>query len=143
MFLNKAEVLATRHKVVSMPTRVSRFKNIVQSSEDLIVLCVDNVETRKQLFKECSKGLANPWIDLRCHGRAIAAYARSPKNSLEFMTESLPKEVQEGSDSCQIASDILSRSTQVGNRIVAAIGCQMILNVFRGVPFSTRFEYEF
>ncbi len=96
---------------------------------DAVVSCVDSSDWRKEMFKVLEpKGTM--WIDLRSEGRAIAAYMKSKKNTLETMLATLPDTRERGS--CQNAFELENNVVQIGNRIVAMIGVQMILNYTRG-----------
>jgi molybdopterin/thiamine biosynthesis adenylyltransferase len=93
---------------------------------DCVVLAVDNTKTRRLVFENFPKH----WIDLRSEGREIAAFCKSEKNPKEKMLATLPKEVVSGS--CQRPGDLEKGLVQNGNKIVAAVGVQMILNWSRG-----------
>lgn len=88
----------------------------VPTAYDLIVLCVDNNKARKLVQdSRCD------FIDLRATGRRIAAIPKCPEYA-KFLDND-PNEY-----SCQDKADLDKGWIQLGNRIVAAIGCQMVLN---------------
>lgn len=95
---------------------------------DLVVSCVDSSDWRKEMFTELEKK-NTMWIDLRSEGRALAAYMKCKKNSLEAMLATLPDTKERGS--CQNAFELENNIIQIGNRVVAMIGVQMILNYLR------------
>lgn len=97
---------------------------------DCIVSAVDNTEFRRVLFNYCDDHPSIYWIDLRSEGRTIAAYTKHEKNTLEVMMATIPEEVKEGS--CQRSFELSAGIIQNGNKIVAAIGSQFILNWLRG-----------
>ena len=76
---------------------------------------------------------ANPdkyWIDLRSEGRSIAAFTKNKVNDLDYMLSTLGNEdVNDGS--CQRQWELDNDIIQNGNKIVAAIGAQYVLNYIR------------
>lgn len=83
---------------------------------DLIMVCVDNNKARTLVWDSSFE-----FIDLRATGRKIAAI---PKcwDYYKYLDND-PNEY-----SCQDKADLDKGWIQLGNRIVAAIGCQMVLN---------------
>lgn len=146
LFKEKAEAIGKRYKIAYAPVRIERFSDILKDAEgkedvnDIVVCCVDNAATRATLFNE---DLACNWIDLRSHGRYISMYAKSPKNTKEYLLSTLPKEEDKAEGSCQIKAELDAGIIQCGNRIIANIGVQCILNIIRGDKFATRFAHEF
>ena len=94
----------------------------------IIILCVDNEKTRKLVMDYCYK-TNKEFIDLRATGRRIFALPkqRLQKDSLKFVDEEDNREY-----SCQEKEDKEQGRIQLGNRIVARIGVQMLLNLLRG-----------
>lgn len=127
--------------VMGNATKVTDFKKIV-TKDDIVISCVDNKETREAMFEQLDK-LPNIWIDLRSHGRNIACYVKSKKNTAEAMKKTLPDKVEKGEDSCQLSSDLAAGIVQMGNRIIATIGAQMVLNVLRQEEFTSSYEASF
>ena len=95
---------------------------------DIIILCVDNEKTRKLVMDYCYK-TNKEFIDLRATGRRIFALPkqRLQKDSLKFVDEEDNREY-----SCQEKEDKEQGRIQLGNRIVARIGVQLLLNLLRG-----------
>lgn len=139
IYETKASIMTKRYGVNGIERRMINF-NIPANPNLLIVCCVDNAETRLNIFKNGDK---YDWIDLRCQGKSIAVYTKSERNNYDYMVTTLPKESEEGSGSCQYAADINAGIIQNGNRIVAAIGAQAILNKYRGDSMSSRFLHGF
>lgn len=139
----KAQVIGVRYGFAFAPNKVEDFSFV--GKDDLTVSCVDNAATRAAMFNTLiPKGYK--WIDLRSHGRLIAAYRNSPKNTLEVMLATLPDPKApkvEGSDSCQRSADIAAGRVQNGNQIIAAIGLQLILNALREESGISSFLHEF
>ena len=108
---------------------------------DCIVSAVDNTEFRKVLFNYASEYTDAHWIDLRSEGRTIAAYTKHEKNTLETMMATIPTEVKEGS--CQRDFEMSAGIIQNGNKIIAAIGSQFILNWLRGDSTMSSFSHTF
>lgn len=138
----KAEVLGNRHNIGYMEIFVKNLNDIVSNSNDIIVCCVDNAEFRRHLF-EWQQDHPNFWVDLRSHGRMIVRLSRSEQNDMDYLLGSLPQEEEDGGGSCQRAVDLEKGIIQMGNRIIATIGCQTILNHLRGVTQDSRFYRQF
>lgn len=98
-------------------------------SYDCVVSAVDNTSFRKMLFTWGEFNNKKFWIDLRSEGRSIAAFTSSKQNTLDKMLESMPEDVEEGS--CQREYELAAGIIQNGNKIVAEIGAQLILNWLR------------
>jgi hypothetical protein len=142
LFENKAEVLAARYKIIGHNIKVETVKGLARTDQDIFCICVDNAESRVKFFTELST-MPNPWIDMRSQGRHIALYTKSEKNTLEFMLSTLPNKTEEGAGSCQLKHELDIGKIQLGNRIIAEIGLQALLNIHRKEPMTSRFVHEF
>jgi molybdopterin/thiamine biosynthesis adenylyltransferase len=128
--LNKAQALAKRFKRLGVKAIKDRIKSDKQLKDyDFIVLCVDNDPTRELVIKHCfSKNIE--FLDLRSSGRTVSAFPKLGKASdnLKFI---------DSNDvvcySCQDRNNLLMGRIDEGNKIVALIGVQMMLNKFRGM----------
>jgi molybdopterin/thiamine biosynthesis adenylyltransferase len=128
--LNKAQALARRFKQFGVTPIKDRIKSGKQlKGYDLIVLCVDNDPTREMVIKYCfSKNI--DFLDLRSSGRIISAFPKleNANDNLKFV---------DGNDatcySCQDRDTLLLGRIDKGNKIIALIGVQMILNHLRGM----------
>jgi len=120
----KVESLAARYGFEKIAKRITEAKQL--KDYDLIISCVDNPAFRRLLFTTAEK-MDFYWIDLRSEGKGIAFYSKNKKNTLKKMLATLPKE--DGEDkSCQLEYELEQGIIQQGNKIVAAIGSQMLLN---------------
>jgi molybdopterin/thiamine biosynthesis adenylyltransferase len=138
----KSEILGVRYDMGYKVTRIT--DTDVFGYYDCIVSAVDNSIFRKLLFGYVfsKEGQNVHWIDLRSEGSTIAAFVKSPQNTYESMLATLPEEdTTEGS--CQLGWELNQGIIQNGNKIVAAIGSQYLLNWYRGEfsppSFSMRF----
>lgn len=146
--LLKTDAIKLRYQFLSKPIKVEKFDKLFTAEDNIVVSCVDNWQTRAELFKAHNaldpKIIKNNrWIDLRSHGNQIACYINSPNNTLEKMLATLPKSnapVEEGANSCQNPYDLFIGKIQLGNRIIANIGAQMLLNLTRGTLMGDKFE---
>ena len=95
---------------------------------DVIILCVDNETTRKMVIEYCHKN-DKEFLDLRANGSRIFAMPKEKtlQENLKFVDSKDMKEY-----SCQDKSDLEKGRIQLGNRIIAIIGTQMLLNIWRG-----------
>jgi molybdopterin/thiamine biosynthesis adenylyltransferase len=144
LFQHKADVVSARWGFEGFTMRVSDFNEIIDSDHDVIICCVDNPETRRTLYSQLKDSPAF-WIDLRSHGRHIAMYTKSDRNTPETMEETLPAPDMEeqGAGSCQRQADLDAGIIQYGNRIIAAVGVQGLINHLRGEAQTSRFTREF
>ena len=128
--LNKAQALARRFNQFGVTPIKDRIKSGKQlKGYDFIILCVDNDPTREMVIKHCfSKNI--DFLDLRSSGRTISAFPKLEKASdnLKFV---------DGNDatcySCQDRNNLLMGRIDKGNKIIALIGVQMVLNHLRGM----------
>lgn len=139
---SKAEILGNRYGITYAETNVDDLSYVTNDHRDIIVCCVDNADFRIHLF-EWQTTHNNFWIDLRSEGRVIVRLCRDDKNDLDYLKATLPSEENQGSGSCQHPADIERGIIQMGNRIVATVGCQTILNHIRGDSQDSRFTRQF
>ena len=136
----KAEVIGFRNE---WDFTTERIKDESQLNDfDLIVSAVDNNIFRSLLFKWANKNPEKDWIDLRSEGRSIAYFTKHKKNTLEKMLKSIEGAV-ENNGSCQLPYELNRNIIQQGNKIVANIGSQLILNLIRGDYNSHQFIGRF
>ena len=138
----KAKVLGERHSIPYMEMFVENVADIISTEHDIVVCCVDNAKFRSHLY-EWQTGVSNFWVDLRSHGRIVVRICRDKKNNLDYLMSTLPEEEEDGDGSCQRAIDLEKGIIQMGNRVIATIGCQTILNYLRGVAQDSRFTRQF
>ena len=111
---------------------------------DVVVCGVDNRKFRELLFRHMHNNPAKHWIDMRAEGRAIAIYADGPKNNLETMLATLgDPTTDDATTSCQLEYELSAGVVQLGNRIIADIGAQFLLNLVRGETNPTSFNRRF
>lgn len=137
---NKAEILGDRYDMIYKSKFV---KNPKEFDTYNIVICgVDNRDFRAMLFKYMDEHPDKQWIDLRSEGRVVAAFTKNVKNTLDVLMETLPANSTESS-SCQLEFELSSGIIQLGNRIIANIGAQYLLNLVRSEPNPPKFVYRF
>jgi len=128
--LNKAQALAKRFKQFGITAISKRIKTASQlKGYDFVVLCVDNDITRELVINYAfSRNI--DFLDLRADGRRISAFPKMPAK------EDNLKLIDTGDATCYSCQDTASlRAGRIdkGNRIVAIIGVQMLLNHLRGL----------
>ena len=122
----KAESLANRYFFKAQVKKVQTAEDL--AGFDLIILAVDNSLVRKLVFETCEiSGV--PWIDLRCNERNIGYYVKSKENTLEKMLTTIGSTDEKGS--CQRPVDIEKNQIHYACIIIAAYGCQCLLNLMR------------
>lgn len=142
IFTNKAAVLGKRYSIEYGETFVNDLSTVVKSKNDIVICCVDNAKFREHLFNwQTTK--PNFWIDLRSHGRIVVRIVRHPENTLDVLLGTLPKTEEAGGGSCQRAADLEKGIIQMGNRIIAQIGCQSLLNYLRRIQETPNFTRQF
>lgn len=124
--LNKAQAIRNRWdgEIKAIKKRITRGEEL--KKYDIIILCVDNNTTRREVIKYCHKN-NKEFLDLRCNGRRIFAM---PKTILDTNLDFTDEDTTEYS--CQEQADLEKGYFQIGNQIVATIGVQMLLNLLRG-----------
>lgn len=127
---SKVESISARYGFIGEEERVESVKDL--KDFDCIVCAVDSKSFREDLFKNCNSKNNPHWIDLRSEGRTFVFYTKHKANDTEKMLATLPKEdAEEGS--CQLEWELEEGIIQQGNKIVAAIASQLVLNWHRGV----------
>ena len=126
---NKAGVLANRYKDYAFiyPIKERILKREQLEGYNLIICCADNTLVREMLFRYCHQHNKD-FIDLRAEGRYIMAFQKSSLNT-DLATLDLADKTN---GSCQDDEDIEKGWIQKGNKIVAMVGIQMLLNYLRG-----------
>ena len=109
-------------------------------SYDLIISCVDNTSFRRLLFNFCNKTNAS-FIDLRSEGTTIFSLTSHKKNDIEYLLSTIPEEIENAS--CQRPFELSGGIIQQGNKIIAGIGSQFVLNYIRGDKNPAKFSANF
>jgi len=144
LYKYKSEALGQNYGFNFHVKKVTDFNEM----DGIVCLCVDNVATRKAFFEgpylnENPKPAHLSWIDMRCQGAQVAYYVKSKKNTREEMLKTLPQTQEEGTGSCQYAHDLHNKRIQQGNKIIAAIGSQVLLNILRNETMTSSFIHGF
>jgi len=132
----KSEILGMRY---DMHYEVERVKNMdLLKNFNVIIAAVDNSSFRKKLYQWSEKNPDAYWIDLRAEGRSIAYFTKHKSNTLKTLISTLPDDSEEGG-SCQLAFELERGMIQQGNKIVASMGSQLLLNYYRQESNSAKF----
>ncbi|MBC8410400.1 MAG: ThiF family adenylyltransferase [Rhodobacteraceae bacterium] len=124
----KVDSLSARYGFLSLSDRIETPTTL--DEYDCVISAVDNTKFRKLLFKWAHDNPTKHWMDFRSEGRSLAAFTKSATNTFQKMMETLGKEeVEDGS--CQRNWELDDGIIQNGNKVVAAIGSQYILNYTR------------
>ena len=133
---DKAEVLSDRYLL----NNIGKIeKDIDLEKYELFIICVDNSEARKLITDYCYK-VGKYFIDLRSEGRAIAVFT-SEKSKEEYNKTFDIKDKE--SKSCQLAFELEDNIIQEGNKIVAMIGSQLLLNYLREEKNKSDYRFYF
>jgi molybdopterin/thiamine biosynthesis adenylyltransferase len=118
---NKAEVLA---EMTGYSARAEKIERAEQLAEyDLVIMAVDNNEVRNLVYQA-----GRPFLDLRAKGKGIMVYL-TQKNDPEYLN--LTQDTGE-KGGCQYDRDVEDKTIELGNRIVAEIGLQYLVDYCRG-----------
>lgn len=124
---NKAEVTAKKHGFKYHSHKIEKPKDL--SGFDTIVLCVDNDKIRITVINYCHEK-KKEFLDIRCSGRKVFAMPKlTLKENIKFVDFK-----DTNSYSCQEVADKKRGEYQIGNRIAAIVGLQMLINLSRGNP---------
>lgn len=118
---NKAEVLADRTGYTAIPIKIDKPEQV--NDYDLVVLAVDNNEVRNIVYNSGVR-----LLDLRAKGKGIMAYL-TQKDDPEYLNLTVDSGEKGG---CQYSEDIEDKSIEFGNRVIAEIGLQFLVDYLRG-----------
>lgn len=127
LFKNKAKVIGERYCFMDKQERINDSQEL--QGYDLIVIAVDNSQTRKMVFDYCYNNDGD-FIDLRAEGRAFAFFTKG-KGHQEIL-KTLGANISNEGSSCQLQYELQNGIIQNGNVVVATMGSQLILNWLRG-----------
>lgn len=132
----KAEVLSERY-LIECIGKIESKKDL--ENYKLFIICVDNAQARKLITDYCYKN-NKYFIDLRSEGRAIGIF--TSENSKEEYNKTIDIKDEE-SKSCQLAFELEDNIIQEGNKIVAMIGSQLLLNYLRDEKNKSDYRFYF
>lgn len=121
----KVEALRDRFGFGMIPEKIESLAALERY--DLVVSAVDNTSFRKMIFENEPENNFY-WIDLRSEGNQVSAYTQGMDREKLLQTVSVNAEGK----SCQRAWELEQGIIHNGNKIIASIGSQYILNWYRG-----------
>lgn len=136
----KAEILADTYGFLSQLKRLKKKSEL--EGYDIIIGAVDNSKFRKLLYKTCVPEKGPYWIDLRSEGSSVAFFTKSSANTVKAMLGTIDVDNEE-STSCQLEYELSEGIIQLGNRVIANIGAQLLLNRLRGKDNADKFIHRF
>jgi len=121
--INKAKVLEEKTGYKAIDKKIEKAEDL--KAYDMIILCVDNNKIRNEVYNS-----GKIFLDLRANEKNIMAYLtqKDDPNYLELTAD----DGNNRTGSCQRAEDIEDKHIQAGNRIIAEIGIQFLLDYLRG-----------
>lgn len=135
---NKADSIAERYFFVPKNKFIEEEKEL--KGYDIIMVAVDNTKVRRLVYNYCIKNDVY-FIDMRSEGRAVICLTKHEKNTMEVLEETLDDSIV--SASCQLEWELNEGRVQVGNRIIAMIGIQFLLNYLRDEKNPPVFSHRF
>ena len=129
-------MLADRY-LLNVREKIEKEKDL--ENYELFIICVDNAEARKLITDYCYKS-NKYFIDLRSEGRATCCF--TSETSKEDYNKTIDINDKE-SKSCQLAFELEDNIIQEGNKIVAMIGSQLLLNYLRDEKNKSDYRYYF
>ena len=136
--LKKATAISNRYFFNSYVKRIENEEDL--KGYDLIVLAVDNGKARKLVYEHCDKENIK-FVDLRSEGTAVAFYTTNKVNTLKKMLSTIDADAPP--TSCQLKFELEQGKIQQGNKIIASIGSQLILNELRDELNLAQFNHRF
>ena len=138
---NKVDIIKEKHDpdgkwIIARPVRVESMENL----QGTIISAVDNLKFRKMIYEHDHK--LSWWLDMRSEGSVIAIITKHADNTQEVLANLIKGDLEENR-SCQLKADLDNKTIQLGNRIVATIGAQYLLNNTRGKPSPAFFSHRF
>lgn len=133
----KVSVMDERYRFIPHAELVTREHLDLWNKNEIVISCVDNRMFRKDLFDICTEDGHPYFIDLRCEGRSICYFTKSKVNTKEKLMESLGSEDTVSSGSCQVPYRLANSIIDFGNRIIAEIGLQLLVNHLREETFNS------
>ena len=124
---NKALVMEANYGFSGIDKSINTSEDL--NEYDLIISCVDNTSFRRLMFNTCNKDKNKSFIDLRSEGTTIFSLTKHAKNDIEYLLSTIPEEIQD--TSCQRPFELSGGIIQQGNKIIAGIGSQFVLNYIR------------
>ena len=118
---NKAEVLAEMTGYKAKAEKIEKAEQL--ADYDLVIMAVDNNEVRKIVYEA-----GNKFLDLRAKGKAVMVYL-TQKDDIEYLN--LTQDTGE-KGGCQYSRDIEEKTIELGNRVVAELGLQYLIDYCRG-----------
>ena len=134
----KATALNQRYPFDARVEKITEDKQL--EGYDVIVLAVDNGKVRELVYDYVEKN-DTYFIDMRSEGRAVSYFTKHKENTLEFLKSTIDPEAP--STSCQLKFELDAGIIQIGNRIIANIGVQLLLNYLRGDKNPAKFIQRF
>ena len=132
----KAQVISNRYGFVPIVSRINDEKHI--EPYNFYIIAADNSPVRKLVFEHCFKN-DKQFLDLRSEGRNFAYFAKGENSTLSELCSTLTDDNENGS--CQRIDDLAKGIIQLGNQIIALIGCQLLLNIMRDDSFASQNVY--
>ena len=135
---NKAMVMEAKYGFVGLEEKIVSSEQLLPY--DCIISCVDNTSFRRLMFNTCEK-TGKYFIDLRSEGTTILGLTSHKKNDIETLLATIPEEIEDAS--CQRSFEFEGGIIQQGNKIIAGIGSQFVLNYIREDKNPAQFTQHF
>jgi len=135
----KAKILSKKYCFSSVEEKLITEEQLKEY--DFIICCVDNSQTRKLIYEHCNFNDIY-FIDCRAEGRAIAIFTKHKTNSTLKLLSTLNLE-KTTSSSCQLPHELEKNILQQGNKIVALICSQLVLNKLRNEENNPEYIFYF
>jgi molybdopterin/thiamine biosynthesis adenylyltransferase len=136
---NKAQALSEKYIFNIKKEFIEDEKDL--KGYDVIISAVDNSKFRNMLYNYCELNNDVYFIDLRSEGRTISYFTKHKDNTLDYLKSTL--DLNRASTSCQLKFELDNGIIQMGNRIIANIGIQLLLNYLRDDKNSAKFIGRF
>lgn len=136
--MNKSQSISDRYFFISRPKFIETEDEL--KGYDIIIVAVDNTKVRRLVYDYCLKN-DTYFIDMRSEGKTVICLTKHEKNTKEELEKTLDDSIE--SASCQLDWELKEGKVQMGNRIIAMIGLQYLLNYLRGENNPPIYSHRF
>lgn len=134
--IDETKVEALEDRYLNLEYEVARVGLDDLAEYDLVIICADNNVIRKHAWKNWTDN-GIPFIDSRSNGRGVGLYTNNTENYTDTLADT------DESFSCQFPYQLEKNEIELGNRIIAQILAQAVLNYARRNILPVNFVHMF
>ena len=134
--IDEYKVHALEEEYINLEYEVKRVDLNDIKEYDLVVICADNNVIRRYAWQNWEEN-GIPFIDSRSNGRAVGLYSSDTEDYTDTLSESTE------SFSCQFPYQLEKNEIELGNRIIAQVLAQSLVNYARHNKLPVNFTHIF